>query len=256
MTPKFGFRTSCLTGWTAERAAGELARLGYDCLELCLEPADVRPESLDEAHCAALCETFAGLGIAVASLSYHGDAEAPADRLLNQERAIGAAARLGAGILVINSERTVDRDRQWPELVSHLKKLCRLAEDAGVDLAVEPEPLLVVDSSEDMIKLLQAVDSPRLRVNFDIGHAQVTDDDPAASICRLGSAIVHVHLEDIQNRVHRHLMFGEGEMDFAAIRRALADIGYQGPYVADLFGQPDPPAAAESALAMMRQLFG
>ena len=52
-------------------------------------------------------------------------------------------------------------------------------------------------------------------MNLDVGHAAVTDPDPAATIRELGSAIVHLHLEDIRERVHRHLFFGEGDIDFA-----------------------------------------
>jgi sugar phosphate isomerase/epimerase len=104
--------------------------------------------------------------------------------------------------------------------------------------------------------MMYAVESPRLKVNLDIGHARVTDDDLAASIRQLGSSIVHLHLEDIQGRVHRHLAFGKGDIDFAAVRQALKDIGYAGPYVADLFGQSeDPLQVAAQALTDMRRLF-
>ncbi len=54
-----------------------------------------------------------------------------------------------------------------------------------------------------------------------------------------GQAIVHVHLEDMRNGVHRHLTFGQGDIDFAGIRDALGEIRYQGPQVADLFGIAD-----------------
>ena len=105
--------------------------------------------------------------------------------------------------------------------------------------------------------MMQQVGSPRLRVNLDIGHAQVTDDDPAETIRQLGDAIVHLHLEDIEGRIHRHLPFGQGDIDFAAVRHALQDIGYEGPYVADLFGQEAPPGAvAAQALEAMEERFG
>jgi sugar phosphate isomerase/epimerase len=197
------------------------------------------------------------LGIGIASVSYHGDVEPPAERRANQERTIRAAQWLGADIVVLNGERTVDRERQWPEHVRRFQALCRPAEEAGVVLAVEPEPLLVIASTQDMVEMLAAVDSPRLRVNLDVGHAQLTDENLADSVRRLGPAIVHLHLEDIRGRVHRHLPFGEGDIDFAALRRALAEIGYAGPYVADLFGLPaDPAAVAAQALEGLRRHFG
>lgn len=252
---RFGFRTGSFRGWTVERAAAELAGMGYDCIEVCLEAPDVRPEELTEARCAALASCFHSLGIALASVSYHGDAEPLPQRSANQERAIRVAGWLGAPIVVINGEKATDRTRQVPEHVARLQRLCELADQEDVIVAVEPEPLLIVGSSQDMQEMLRAVGSPRLGVNLDIGHAQLTDADVPTSIRSLGTRVVHLHLEDIKGRVHRHLPFGAGDIDFHGIRQALADVGYRGPYVADLFGLDDPVQAGRSALAELRRLF-
>jgi sugar phosphate isomerase/epimerase len=254
--PHYGFRTGIFQGWPIERTAAELARLGFDCLELCLEAPDVRPEQVHEQRCHAIRQTLDELGMGLASVSYHADREPPDQRRANQARTLWVAHWIGTPIVVINPEKAVDRDRQWPEHVTHLKQLCQLAEQLDVLLALEPEPLLVVGSSRDMKEMIDAVGSPRLKVNLDLGHAQVTDDDPAASIRALGPDIVHLHLEDIKSRTHRHLPFGEGDMDFALIRQALADVHYAGPYVADLFGLgTDPSAVAARALTDLRRLF-
>ena len=252
----YGYRTGTFSQWPLATTAGWLRRLGYDCLELCLEAPEVRPEALDEARCASLRRSLDEVGIGLASASYHADREPLTERAANQERAIRVTRWLGGDILVLNGEKSVDQPRQWAEHVERLRRLCAVADQEGVTIAIEPEPLLVVGSSDDMLALLAEVGTPRLAVNLDIGHAQVTDADVAASIRRLGSAIVHLHLEDIQGRVHKHLPFGAGDIDFAAIRAALADIGYAGPYVVDLFGQGiEPLAAAEQALAGLRRYF-
>jgi sugar phosphate isomerase/epimerase len=254
--PFFGFRSGTFRGLTIEQAAGEMARLGFDCLELCLEAPDVRPEHLDAARCSEIRRTLDGLRIGLASVSYHGDTEPPEQRRANQERAVQITHWLGADILIFNGEKITDRSRQWDEHVARFKALSSLADAEGVTLAIEPEPLLVIGSSQDMLEMMQAVGSPRLKVNLDIGHAQITDDDLAASVRQMGSTIIHLHLEDIKDRVHRHLMFGEGNIDFCALRQALADVGYSGPYVADLFGSKEPPAElAARALREMRHLF-
>jgi sugar phosphate isomerase/epimerase len=255
-SPQFGFRTGSLRQPSTERAAAELARLGYDCLELCLEAADVRPDEMTEARAHALQGRLDDLGIGLASTSYHADREPPAQRAANQARAIQVTHWMGADILILNGERLTDYERQWNEHVERLQGLCALAEAAGVTLAIEPEPLLVIGSSQDGLAMIEAVGSPALKVNLDVGHAQITDDDVAASIRQLGSAIAHLHLEDIAGRVHRHLPFGAGDVDFDAIHQALDEISYDGPYVVDLFGQDmDPVQVAADALAAMRRLF-
>lgn len=255
--PEYGFRTGTFRGQTVAQTAAELAGLGFDCLELCLEAPDVRPETLDEARCRQIRQVLAEVGIGLASISYHGDQEPPAERRDNQVRALQIAHWLGTGIVVLNPEKAVDQARQWSEHVAHFKRLCEQAERLDVTLALEPEPLLVVGSSQDMIEMMWAVGLPRLKVNLDVGHAQITDDDLVASVRKLGSAIVHLHLEDIKGRVHRHLPFGEGDIDFVALRQALDEIGYAGPYVVDLFGLDAAPGeVAARALASLRGLFG
>ena len=253
---RFVFRSSSVGQASTERAVAELARLGYDCVELCLEAADVRPEEMSEARARALRRTLDDTGIGLASLSYHADREPLAQRAANQARAIEVARSMGADILILNGERSTDQERQWAEQVDRFGTLAQLASAAGVTLAVEPEPLLVIGSSQDALAMIEAVGSPALKVNLDVGHAQITDDDVPASIRRLGPAIAHLHLEDIAGRVHKHLPFGAGDIDFAAIREALDEIGYVGPYVVDLFGQAlDPLQVAADALAAMRRLF-
>jgi len=255
--PNFGYRTGTLRRQPVEETAAQLAAMGYNCLELCLEVPDVRPENLDAARCAEIRASLDEVGIGLASLSYHADREPPAQRRANQERAVRAAAWMGCPILVLNPEKAVDPARQWAEHVTRFQRLCALADELGVTIAVEPEPLLVVASSADASRMIEEVGSPRLRVNLDIGHAFLTDDDPIASIRMLGAHIVHLHLEDMAAGVHRHLPFGAGDIDFPAVRRALDEIGYTGPYVVDLFGQDRPPEeVAAEALRGMRQLFG
>lgn len=256
MTPRFGYRSGVFREWPIERTAAELARLGYDCLELCLERPDVRPETLTEARCRELRKMLDDLGIGLASVSYHGDGDPSHLRLEAQRRAIQVARWLETKIVVINGERIVDRERQWSEHVARFGELCRMADVADVLLAVEPEPLLVVENGQEMLKMIEAVGSPRLKVNLDIGHAQVTDPDLIETILQLGPHIVHLHLEDIKDRVHKHLPFGEGDINFEAVRQALADIGYEGPYVVDLFGPGlDPLEAAKNALKALQRFF-
>lgn len=254
--PNFGFRTGIFVGLTAEQAAAELKRIGYDCVEICLEASDVRPETLNESRCRQLRAALDKIGIEVASLSYHADREPFDQRRANQERAVWAARWMGVDIVVLNPEKAVEPARQWGEHITQFKRLCQLAEELDVTVAVEPEPLLVVGSSDNMARLLDEVDSPRLGVNLDIGHAQITDDDLIASIHRLGKNIVHLHLEDIKDRVHKHLPFGQGDIDFVAVRRALEKIGYAGPYVVDLFGQDTSPVeVAALALRGLKERF-
>ena len=260
----FGFRTSGFRGWPVARTLTTLGELGFDGVELCLEPEDVRPEKLDEVRCAELRRQIDGAGLRLASVSFHGDGEPEPQRRRNQELALRAAGWLGGEILIVNGERAVtpdgspvaDRAQRWESFAVHLCGLAKSAEESGIRIAVEPEPLLLVGGSLEALDLIAAVGSTALKVNLDVGHAFITDDDLAESVRRLGSAIVHIHLEDIKGKVHRHLLPGEGDIDFRGLRKALDGVGYAGPYVADLFNLGDDPAAtAGRCLAALRERF-
>ena len=199
-----------------------------------------------------------GIGLEIASASYHADAEPLNQRRSNTSKAVRAAEWLGVDVLIINAERTKEdeKEKQWRDLVDWLKDLTVSAEKSGVNVAIEPEPLLVVNDTDDMIRLMEEVGSPNLKVNLDIGHAYITDPDLPGSIKRLGSAIVHAHIEDIKDKVHNHLELGQGDIDFAAMHGAFMGIGYDRYYTVDLFRLGDDPSGvATRTLAALRERF-
>ena len=255
---KFGFRTGGFKGWTTKAILEELARIGFDGAEICLESADMRPETFTRARADEIRLFMDGMGLEIASVSYHADVEPVNQRRSNTSKAVEVAEWLGVDILIINAERTKEgeKERQWSELVDWLKSLTTSAEESGVNVAIEPEPLLVVGDINDMIRLMEEVGSPNLKVNLDVGHAYITDPCLPESIRRLGSAIVHAHLEDIKDKVHNHLELGQGDIDFAAMHAAFMEIGYDGYYVVDLFRLGDDPSGvATRTLAALRERF-
>jgi sugar phosphate isomerase/epimerase len=255
---RFGFRTGGFTNWKIEVILEELAGIGFDGAELCLESADMRPENFTRARADEIKGLMDRIGLEVASVSYHADTELVEQRRANTFKAIEIANWMGTDIFIINAERTREgeKEKQWQELVSRLKDLTACAEKIGVNIAIEPEPLLIVNDNEDMIRMLDAVGSPNLKVNLDIGHAYITDPDLPDSIRQLGNTIVHAHIEDIKGKIHSHLELGQGDIDFAAMHMAFKDIGYQGYYVVDLFRLGDDPSGvAARSLAALKERF-
>ena len=90
--------------------------------------------------------------------------------------------------------------------------------------------------------------------NYDVGHGHVLGEDLGAAIRSLGPRLRNVHLEDIKGRVHRHLLYGEGDVDFSAVFAALRDIGYRGDYTPDLYPfKDDWKRAMEASAAFLRE---
>jgi len=255
---KIGFRTAGFREWPLPQALRELARLGYEAVELCLEHPDMRPEHLSDDAAAALATTARGLGLEIASISYHGDADEPQQRRANQLRSIGLTAAMGCDLLILNTPRQVAgiEAEQWRELVSWLEQsLLPEAERCGVRLAFEPEPGLVLHGLREMLQLLSHLPHPRLGVNLDLGHAWLTDASVPDTVRQLAPWLWHVHFEDFPAGEHRHLPPGEGDMPLGEIHAALQQAGYDGPYVIDLFNITDDPVKhAATSLTATRAL--
>ena len=255
---KFGFRTGGFAGWKVESVLEELKKIGFDGAELCLEPADMRPEQFTQKRAKELRNFMDQLGIEVASVSYHADFESMDQRLINTFKAVEITGWLGANILIINSER-VEQDKkneQWKSLRDRLIKLTAHAKEYDIYIAIEPEPLQIIDNTNDMIRMIKEVESLNLRVNLDVGHAYITDPSLIDSIEMLGDAIVHAHIEDIKDKVHNHLEIGQGDIDFAKMHSAFIDIGYNGFYVVDLFRLGDDPSGvATRTLSALQKTF-
>ena len=257
MSERIGFRTAGYRNRPIEEAIRSIAEIGYDGIELCLEHPDLTPESLTDDRCRELVDIAGELGLEIATISYHGDRD-PLD--LRWTRALAAVAltpALESDTVIVNSPRPgngapADLDEQFRYNLSAQLELASLL---GVQVALEPEPGLLIDCCAGMTRLIDEMDSPWLKANLDVGHAWLTEDDVPAAIAMLGPHIAAVHVEDMAGKVHRHLVPGTAEMDLPQIRDALRAQGFNGWMTVDLFDiADDPDSAARASLAYMQQL--
>ena len=107
-------------------------------------------------------------------------------------------------------------------LVEGLREVLDYAAAKNVLIGFEPEPGMLIDSMPAFEELLARIDAPNLRLTLDIGHLQCQGETPIADVIRRWAPrLVNVHIEDMRRGVHEHLMFGEGEIDFPPVLRAL-----------------------------------
>ena len=104
-----------------------------------------------------------------------------------------------------------------------LEGISRCLEFAGgaVTLAIEPEPEFFIETNRQAVRLIQEVNSPYFRLNQDIGHVNVCEEDYLQSIANALPVTAHIHIEDIRSRVHHHEIPGDGDIDFSAIAAIL-----------------------------------
>jgi len=255
---RIGFRTSGFAAWDTERVLRTLAQIGYGCIELCLEHPDTQPAAMTPARCRDVAALLGALDLTLSSVSYHGDGRSAEERAESSIRAVEVAEQMKCPILVVNTMRA-ESGRGEEQTLAALDLTRRLLDHSRrqVTLAFEPEPGLVIGTVDDMIEFRRRAGSDRVRVNLDIGHAAITEPKLPAAIMRLGGAIVHTHIEDIAGKVHKHLVLGEGEIDFASVRTAFGGIMYRGDYTVDMFALGDDPLdTARRCFEGMQRWFG
>jgi sugar phosphate isomerase/epimerase len=120
-----------------------------------------------------------------------------------------------------------------------------VAEQLGVQLLIEPEPHLMIETFGQHLQFMKRIKSPSVGLNFDIGHAYCVGENPEEWVRTMAPFTRHYHLEDIAaDRVHKHLIPGRGAIDFAATLVEIAKTGYQGWITVELYPYIDNPDAA------------
>lgn len=100
-----------------------------------------------------------------------------------------------------------------------LKVLARKAEECSVLLGIENLPMfsiLFARTPEEVRTILEEVDSPHLKVTFDIGHANTTGD--VRQFLTLKEHIVTVHVHDNTGNQDDHLALGDGTVNTNIIK--------------------------------------
>jgi sugar phosphate isomerase/epimerase len=275
------FSTNAYTKFTLPQACDRIAAAGYRAVEVLADVPHAYPTGYGEHRAKRLRERLEGLGLGCVAinantamgwfdpvpeaLTFEPSLVSPDPRRRSArveiiQAALGLAGRLGAPVVTITtgqpdpSARPADM-REW--LLEGLGLVVEAAHRAAVELAIECEPGQFIERSEDLKALLDEFGDPRLGANLDIGHAACLGEDPAESVRLLAPHLKHLHLEDIQGRVHYHLIPGEGDINFASVARALEGVGYRRAAAVELYTYKDEPdRAAREAFAALAPLFG
>ena len=111
-----------------------------------------------------------------------------------------------------------------------LCQACAILEECGVTLLVEPLNTKVdhkgylLEKSDDAFRLIRAVNSPRVRLVYDIYHQQISEGDILRTVCANLDVIAHLHGASVPGR---HEIF-LGENDYRFILREIENAGYSG----------------------------
>jgi len=119
------------------------------------------------------------------------------------------------------------------------ERLLPMARDLKVIVAVEEVWNKFLLSPLEFARYVDELDSPWLKAYFDVGNI-VFYGYPQDWIRTLGRRIVKIHLKDFSlDRPGGRFAWknvGEGDIDWVAVRKALADVGYDGYVTTEIAG--------------------
>jgi L-ribulose-5-phosphate 3-epimerase len=136
---------------------------------------------------------------------------------------------------VVNAQ-TSYRDA-WQRSQVQIKKLIPLAEQLGVVIAIEEVWNKFLLSPIEFAIYLDQFQSRSIKAWFDVGNV-VLYGYPQDWIRTLGPRIVDMHVKDFKRLEdgYRWVNLGEGDVDWAEVRKALSEVGYSGTATTELEG--------------------
>jgi hydroxypyruvate isomerase len=192
------------------------------------------------------------------------DSDGAAELLRTAARSLEVAERLdcprlnvhgtgldGKGLPVLPS--SVVSPSMWLTALRTLSRLAELGERAGRVFTLEnlntavDHPGTPFARAADALALVEAVDSPHLRLNLDLYHAQIGEGNLVQLVQRALPVVGEIQVADVPGRCEP----GTGEIHYPALAAALQRLRYSG--VVGLEGWAS--GASELALERFREAF-
>lgn len=145
----------------------------------------------------------------------------------------------------IFEDKYVMNDEEWKNFTEGLNKLGAKAKEIGITLTYHHHLGTVVQTPEEIDRMMENTDPELFNLLFDSGHLAYMGYDYMAVLKKYVKRIKHVHLKDIRPDViakvkENHLSFlegvrmgtftvpGDGAIDFKPIFDVLAENDYEG----------------------------
>ena len=142
-------------------------------------------------------------------------------------------------------KKYVMNDEEWKKFTDGLSKLGNIAKEYGITLVYHHHMGTVVQTAEEIDRMMDMCDPDAVYLLFDTGHLAYCGEDYMAVLKKYAKRIKHVHLKDIRPEIvqkvkDEHKSFlqgvrmgaftvpGDGDVDFKPIFDILADNDYEG----------------------------
>jgi len=268
---KFAICNETFQGWDWEDTCREVARAGYDGIEiapftLAESVTDISPAKRQELRAIAEGEGLEVVGLHWLLVSpkglyiNHPDASIRQKTLDYLKALIDFCGDLGGQVMVFGSpkQRSVHPDLTFEQAWSYAKEAFAVCASPlaarGITLCLEPLSRQETDfllSAAEAQKMAAEIAHPNIRLHLDV-KAMSTEGRPIPEIIReFGRFAGHVHANDANMKAP-----GFGDTDFVPIFAALKDVGYDRYVSIEVFDyKPDPQTIATRGLEYLKACF-
>ena len=225
------------------------AKIGYKYVEPCFLMGRCLLSNAGYCHVTSMDtdpeevkQLAAEAGVTICALSAHSDLLSPEYGVLYARKGLRYAKALGARIVQITEDmyppKWMSEQDAYEIMKVNLRAIAETCEENGVYICVEPHGPYTANPQR-LKRILELVDSPWIRVNFDTGNAFLAGQDPYTMLDMFVSKVVHVHAKDIsvkQAEKERGKVTGtavgcacgDGVIDWHRIVRQLRKAGFTG----------------------------
>lgn len=178
------------------------------------------------------------------------------DRLVKemQENIARAAAAKVPNVITFSGYRRGLPDDQGKEnCITGLKRVKKMAEDNGVTVCMELLNSKIdhkdyqCDHSAWGIDVMKGVDSPRVRLLYDIYHMQIMEGDIIRTIRENIAYFAHFHTGGVPGR---HELDDTQELQWRTVSKAIADLNFQGYMAHEFIPTRDPMTSLAEAVKL------
>ena len=228
-----------------------LREMGYDFLEVVIDGEEPRINRLyDNKSAVSLNRAILNTGVPALSMTLSANRKYPlgSDDEPTRQKGIEVVRRavdfaLTAGVRIIQIAPYCGGD-EWPDALekyfyASLEQCVAYARERCVTLSLEAIDTQIMKSNRQVMWAVGKLESPFLQVYADIGNLNVMsvgEDDLKAA----RGHIVGVHIKDSKPLQPRNVPFGEGTVNFGKCFDILADMGYGGILVAEMWCNENP----------------
>ena len=238
---KLGYSTWGMPTVPIDTAITHVSGLGFDGIELTIIPRfTTELSTLDSPERKRIATLLKQHNLALPAIAAHSslldtNPDTHAKNMWRLKGGVDLAIDLAQGdeIAAVNTTpggKPEDWDTNKEFLVERVGELVEYGASRGVTIAMEPHIGAIIDTPEKVLELLELVNSPYLKVNFDISHFDIVGIPTEETVSALAPVSIHTHVKDQKGLApdFEFLIPGEGPFDYVEYLKLMEAHGYDG----------------------------